>query len=54
MAKDLGLEVRYVDYATGTLYQDQVDAASNSNGHMLNAVLIDGEWVYFDAQPPVY
>ncbi|MGN0465379.1 MAG: Ig-like domain-containing protein, partial [Lachnospiraceae bacterium] len=54
MAKDLGLEVRYVDYATGTLYEDGADAASNSNGHMLNAVLIDGEWVYFDAQPPVY
>lgn len=54
MAKDLGVEVRYVDYPTSTLYEYLSDAISNSHGHMCNAVYLDGKWQMFDAQPPVY
>lgn len=53
MAKDLGVEVRYVDYHTGTLYEYLVDAVSNSTGHTCNAVYLNGQWVMYDAQPPV-
>ena len=52
MAKDLGVEVRYVDYHTGTMYEYLVDAASNSTGHTCNAVYLNGQWVMYDAQPP--
>ena len=52
MAKDLGVEVRYVDYHTGTIYEYLVDAASNSTGHTCNAVYLNGQWVMYDAQPP--
>ena len=52
MAKDLGVEVRYVDYHTGTIYEYLVYAASNSTGHTCNAVYLNGQWVMYDAQPP--
>lgn len=52
MAKDLGVEVRYVDYHTGTMYEYLVYAASNSTGHTCNAVYLNGQWVMYDAQPP--
>ena len=53
MAKDLGVEVRYVDYRTGTMYEYLTPAVSNSTGHTCNAVYLNGQWVMYDAQPPV-
>lgn len=53
MAKDLGVEVRYVDYHTGTMYEYLTPAVSNSTGHTCNAVYLNGQWVMYDAQPPV-
>ena len=55
MAKDIdpNLQVGYVDYKTGKIYTYIADAVSNSYGHMCNAVYINGQWVGYDAQPPV-
>lgn len=53
MAKDLGVEVRYVDYRTGTMYEYLTPAVSNSTGHTCNAVWLNNQWVLYDAQPPV-
>ena len=53
MAKDINpnLQVGYVDYKTGMIYTYMSDAVSNSTGHMLNAVFLNGEWKYYDACP---
>lgn len=55
MAKDINpnLQVGYVDYPTGKIYTYMSDAVANSHGHMCNAVYINGQWVGYDAQPPV-
>ena len=50
-AKDLNLRVGYMDYATGTIYDYLADATAHMTGHMCNAVMLDGQWVRYDAQP---
>ena len=50
-AKDLNLRVGYMDYATGKIYDYLADATEHMTGHMCNAVMLDGQWVRYDAQP---
>lgn len=50
-AKDLNLRVGYMDYATGKIYDYLADATAHMTGHMCNAVMLDGQWVRYDAQP---
>lgn len=49
MAKDLGLRVGYVRASTGEIY-DYIGGAIG--GHVYNAVMLDGNWKFYDAQPP--
>lgn len=50
-AKDLNLRVGYMDYATGKIYDYLADATAHMTGHMCNAVMLDEQWVRYDAQP---
>ena len=50
MAKDANAEVRYVN-KNGQMYTYLVEAVSNSYGHVYNAVLLNNQWVSFDATP---
>ncbi len=52
MAKDLNLEVGYLDYSTGTIYNNISGVMGNKSGHVCNVVKLNGEWVRYDAQPP--
>ena len=49
-AKDLGCQVRYVSTRTGTYHEYLADATSDG-GHTFTAILINGTWVSYDAQP---
>lgn len=49
MAKDLGLRVGYVRASTGEIYDS---LSSAIGGHVYNAVMLDGNWKFYDAQPP--
>ena len=51
-AKDLGVKVGYKNVYTGKIYDYLVDAVSASDGHIHNVVMINGQWVKYDAQPP--
>lgn len=50
-AKDLNVRVGYMDYATGIVYDYLAEATAHMTGHMCNAVMLDGQWVRYDAQP---
>ncbi len=47
-AKDLNVRVGYVNSNTGKIYDYLVEAIG---GHVFNAVLLNDNWVYYDAQP---
>lgn len=49
MAKDLKLQVGYVRASTGEIYDN---LSSAIGGHVYNAVMLNGQWVFYDAQPP--
>ena len=51
-AKDAGAQVKYVSSHTGQMYDYIADAVSDG-GHVFNRVLLDGQWVNYDAQPPL-
>lgn len=51
-AKDLGVKVGYKNVYTGKIYDYLVEAVSASDGHIHNVVMINGQWVKYDAQPP--
>ena len=51
-AKDAGAHVKYVSSHTGQMYDYIADAVSDG-GHVFNRVLLDGQWVNYDAQPPL-
>ena len=51
-AKDLGVKVGYKNVYTGKIYDYLVDAVSASDGHIHNVVMINGQWLKYDAQPP--
>ena len=50
-AKDLGVKVGYKNVYTGKIYDYLVEAVSASDGHIHNVVMINGQWVKYDAQP---
>ena len=50
-AKDAGTVSQYGSTLTGQYYEYLV-AASSAGGHTFNRILIDGEWVIYDANPP--
>ena len=52
MAKDLNVRVGYINMYTQKIYDYLVDAVSAADGHIYNAVMLDGSWVGYDAQPP--
>ena len=49
MAQDLNLRVGYVRASTGEIY-DYIGEAIG--GHVYNAVMLNGKWEFYDAQPP--
>ena len=49
MAQDLNLRVGYVRASTGEIYDN---LSSAIGGHVYNAVMLNGQWVFYDAQPP--
>ena len=51
-AKDAGVQVKYVSSHTGNMY-DYIAHAVSDGGHVFNRVLLDGQWVNYDAQPPL-
>ena len=51
-AKDAGAQVKYVSTHTGNMY-DYIADAVGDGGHVFNRVLLDGQWVNYDAQPPL-
>ena len=51
-AKDAGAQVKYVSSHTGNMY-DYIAHAVSDGGHVFNRVLLDGQWVIYDAQPPL-
>ena len=51
-AKDAGAQVKYVSSHTGQMY-DYIAYAVSDGGHVFNRVLLDGQWVNYDAQPPL-
>ena len=51
-AKDAGAQVKYASTYTGQMYDYLADAVSNA-GHLFNKVLLNGQWVNYDAQPPL-
>ena len=51
-AKDAGAQVKYVSSHTGNMY-DYIAYAVSDGGHVFNRVLLDGQWVNYDAQPPL-
>ena len=51
-AKDAGAQVKYVSTYTGKMY-DYIGYAVSDGGHVFNRVLLSGQWVNYDAQPPL-
>ena len=51
-AKDAGAQVKYVSSHTGNMY-DYIAHAVSDGGHVFNRVLLNGQWVNYDAQPPL-
>ncbi|MFR8139454.1 MAG: Ig-like domain-containing protein [Blautia hansenii] len=51
-AKDAGAQVKYVSTHTGNMY-DYIAHAVSDGGHVENRVLLNGQWVNYDAQPPL-
>ena len=51
-AKDAGAQVKYVSSYTGQMY-DYISYAVSGGGHVFNRVLLNGQWVNYDAQPPL-
>ena len=51
-AKDAGAQVKYVSTFTGKMH-DYIGHAVSDGGHVFNRVLLDGQWVNYDAQPPL-
>ena len=51
-AKDAGAQVKYVSTYTGKMH-DYIGHAVSDSGHVFNRVLLDGQWVNYDAQPPL-
>lgn len=51
-AKDLDVRVGYVNSHTGKIYDYLNYAVGASDGHIFNAVWLNDNWVYYDAQPP--
>lgn len=49
-AKDAGAQVKYASTYTGQMYDYLADAVSNA-GHLFNKVLLNGQWVNYDACP---
>ena len=52
MAKDLSLKVGYVNVYTGKTYDYLNEAVGAADGHIYNVVMVNGQWVKYDAQPP--
>lgn len=50
-AKDLGCEVQYMNAYTGKGYPTLAAAMGAAGTHIWNNVLVDGTWIYYDAQP---
>ena len=53
-AKDLNLQVYYVNIRVDKQFEYLVDAVSVSDGHIFNVIIVDGQALTYDAQPPVY
>lgn len=51
IAKDLGLQVKYYNERIGKAFDYIVESYSVSDGHIYNLVMIDGQWVRYDASP---
>lgn len=51
-AKDAGAQVKYVSTHTGKM-SDYISDAVSDGGHVFNRVLLNGQWVNYDAQPPL-
>lgn len=49
-AKDINLQVKYVNAVTGHIYDYKVDATSEG-GHTYNLIFVDSNWEKFDATP---
>ena len=49
-AKDAGAQVKYASTYTGQMYDYLADAVTNA-GHLFNKVLLNGQWVNYDACP---
>lgn len=52
MAKDLSLKVGYVNVYTGKTYDYLNEAVGAADGHIYNVVMVNGQWLKYDAQPP--
>lgn len=52
MAKDLSLKVGYVNTYTGKTYDYLNEAVGAADGHIYNVVMVNGQWLKYDAQPP--
>ena len=50
-AKDLGCEVQYMNAYTGKGYPTLAAAMGAAGSHIWNNILVDGNWIYYDAQP---
>ena len=50
-AKDANTKVQYGSTYTGKFY-DYITAASSDGGHTFTRILINNEWVIYDANPP--
>lgn len=51
MAKDLGLQVKYYNERIGKAFDYIVESYSVSDGHIYNLIMVDGQWVRYDASP---
>lgn len=52
MAKDLNLKVGYYNFRMGKIYDYLNAAVGASDGHICNMIMLNGQWVEYDAQPP--
>lgn len=52
MAKDLNLKVGYYNVRMGKIYDYLNAAVGASDGHICNMIMLNGQWVEYDAQPP--
>lgn len=51
MAKDLGLQVKYYNERIGKAFDYIVESYSVSDGHIYSLIMVDGQWVRYDASP---